>query len=42
MADHSFENDKNEKRYTKGPPPKYFAWRTSEEIPLKFNYKLCG
>jgi hypothetical protein len=25
--------NKNGKRYTKTPPPSYFAWRTPEEIP---------
>jgi hypothetical protein len=24
------------------PPPSYFACRTTEEIPLKINNKLCG
>jgi len=27
---------------TKAPPPSYFARKTPEEIPLKFNFKLCG
>ncbi len=34
--------NKNGKMYTKAPPPSYFAWRTPEEIPVKFNNKLCG
>jgi hypothetical protein len=30
------------KMYTKAPPPCYFEWRAPEEIPIKFNNKLCG
>jgi len=32
---------KNQKRYAKAPP-RYFAWRTTEEIPLKFTNQLFG
>jgi hypothetical protein len=34
--------NKNEKGYTKAPPPNFFPQRTTEEIPLIFNNKLCG
>jgi hypothetical protein len=34
--------NKNERRYRKVPPLNNFAWRTTEEGPLKFNSKLCG
>jgi hypothetical protein len=35
--------NKNEKGIQKlPPPPSYFARRTTEEIPLKFDNKLCG
>ncbi len=34
--------NKNEKGVQKLTPPSYFAWRTTEEIPLKFNSKLFG
>ncbi len=28
--------------FKKHNPTSYFAWRTPEEIPLKFNNKLCA
>jgi hypothetical protein len=39
MADRGFKNKQNNKWYTKAPTP--CAWKTTEEIPLKFNNYIC-
>jgi hypothetical protein len=43
MADHGFENKpKWKKVYKSSPFLAFFAWRTTEEIYLKFSNKLFG
>jgi hypothetical protein len=37
-----WKETKMKKGIQKPSPPCYFAWRTTEEMTLKFNNKLCG